>query len=110
MSAFRDSKAPFSKLHLWGGSGIDGSGEVYNLIEREDVIDVLPPSLFTFQVRLPGRSALGLNRCLYVMGALRLDLGHRRGLSLQVSHREGLRYRALEHRLRVPRLRRTWLQ
>jgi hypothetical protein len=36
---------------LWGGAGIDDSGEVYNLIERDDVVDVLPPSLFTFQVR-----------------------------------------------------------
>ena len=38
------------KLHIWGGGGVDSTGVAYNLMERDDVTRVLPPSLFTIQV------------------------------------------------------------
>lgn len=41
---------PLKKLFIWGGSGDDSSGIVYNLMTREDVTSKLPPSQYNVQV------------------------------------------------------------
>lgn len=38
------------KLFIWGGAGDDATGMKYNLMTREDVTKVLPPSLYNIHV------------------------------------------------------------
>jgi hexosaminidase len=41
---------PLNKIQIWGGGGVDPDGVTYNLMERPNLKEVLPPSLFNIQV------------------------------------------------------------
>ncbi len=45
-----DKVEPLQKLHIWGGAGSDSTGVTYNLMNRPNLTEVLPPELFTIQV------------------------------------------------------------
>jgi hexosaminidase len=47
---YSSQNIPLTKLHIWGGGGVDDSGVCYNLLAQPNVESFLPPSLFTIQV------------------------------------------------------------
>jgi hexosaminidase len=47
---YKDKNLPLTKLHIWGGGGVDSSHVIYNLMEQENLEEFLPPDLFTIQV------------------------------------------------------------
>lgn len=47
---YKEKNIPLTKLHIWGGGGVDDSGVCYNLLAQDNVKDYLPPKLFTIQV------------------------------------------------------------
>eukprot|EP01031_Cornospumella_fuschlensis_P032411 gene32411-39193_t len=49
-SNYKNKNIQLSKLHIWGGGGVDSSGQTYNLLTQSNLVDFLPPSMFNIQV------------------------------------------------------------